>query len=203
MTSEDRCYFGARGMCVGATSAHSNDGPSDISGPLLLQPKIAAGYMTSVDHCYYRACDTHAGAISTHNSDGPSDISGPLLLQHTVTSGVLTSVACRYIPQYLSKVVSLAMHSFSIYPTITLESVFDTQLWTPITHSLRSPSNTTSYSAILLVHLSMSLVNWRRAAYLNLMPEGEIRIAAAPTPVQPQAPSQYTCHGVSVMGPSV
>jgi hypothetical protein len=32
MTSEDCCYYGARGTRVGATSTHSSDGPSNISG---------------------------------------------------------------------------------------------------------------------------------------------------------------------------
>jgi hypothetical protein len=35
------------------------------------------------------------------------------------------------------------------------------------------------------------------------MPEGDIKIAAAPAPETHQAPSQYTCHGVSITGPSV
>jgi hypothetical protein len=56
---------------------------------------------------------------------------------------------------------------------------------------------------MLLVHLFVCLVNCRRVAYLNRIPEGEIRIAAAPTPVLPQALSQYTCHSVWVIGPSI
>jgi hypothetical protein len=36
--------------------------------------------------------------------------------------------------------------------------------------SLGSPSNTASYLAMLFVHLSISFVNYRHAAYLNLMP---------------------------------
>jgi hypothetical protein len=47
-------------------------------------------------------------------------------------------------------------------------------------HSLRGLNNTASYSAMLLVHLFISFVNFRRAAYFNLMLEGETRTAAAP-----------------------
>jgi hypothetical protein len=65
-------------------------------------------------------------------------------------------------------------------------------------HSLQSPSSTALYSAVLFMHLSTSLMNIRCAAYLSLMPEGEIRIAIAPALVPPQTPSQYICHGVSV-----
>jgi hypothetical protein len=50
------------------------------------------------------------------------------------------------------------MQSFSICLAITLESVFNVQLWTPMAHNLRSPNSTTSYSAILLVHLSVSVI---------------------------------------------
>jgi hypothetical protein len=56
MTSDDRCYYGARGTCAGATSAHSSDGPSDISEPLLLPPTITTDYMTSGDRRYGGAC---------------------------------------------------------------------------------------------------------------------------------------------------
>jgi hypothetical protein len=70
-------------------------------------------------------------------------------------------------------------------------------------HSLRSPNSIALYSAILLVHLSISLMNCRPAAYLNLMLEGEIRTVAALASVLHQAPSQYTCHGVSVTKPSI
>jgi hypothetical protein len=89
MTLENRCYYGARGMCMGATSAHSSDGSSNISGPFLLSPTVATGYMTSEDHCYYGAHGTRVGATSMHNSDGPSNI---------VAMGVLTLVDCWYWP---------------------------------------------------------------------------------------------------------
>jgi hypothetical protein len=47
MISVDRCYCGTRGTRVDATSAHNSDGPSDISGLLLLPPTMATG------RCYY------------------------------------------------------------------------------------------------------------------------------------------------------
>jgi hypothetical protein len=46
MTSDDCCYYGARGTRVVATSAHSSDGLFDISGPLLLPKTVATGGMT-------------------------------------------------------------------------------------------------------------------------------------------------------------
>jgi hypothetical protein len=77
------------------------------------------------------------------------------------------------------------------------------QFYTPIAHSFRSPNNTSSYSTILSVHLSVSFVNNNRAAYLNLIPEGDIKIAEAPALELPQAPSQYTSHGYSGTKPLV
>jgi hypothetical protein len=91
--------------------------------------------------------------------------------------------------RYLSSVSSIAMHSFSIWPAITLESIFKTQRWTPIARNLRRPSSTTSYSVMLLLQLSASAVNCSHAAYLNLIPEGDFNIDAAPTPETPKAPS--------------
>jgi hypothetical protein len=52
MTSDDRCYCGARGTRVVSTSPHSNDGLSDISGSLLLPPIVLMGYMTLDGRCY-------------------------------------------------------------------------------------------------------------------------------------------------------
>jgi hypothetical protein len=95
------------------------------------------------------------------------------------------------------------MHSFSIRLAMTLESVLRMQVGTPMAHSLRSPSNTTSYSAILFVHLYVSFVNCRHAAYLSLMPESDTMTVVAPAPVLLQAPSQYTCYGMLETGPSV
>jgi hypothetical protein len=78
-------------MHVGATSAHSSDGPSDISGLLLLPPTVATVYLTSDDCCYCEARGTHMVATNTHNSDRLSDISGPLLLQPTVATDYMAS----------------------------------------------------------------------------------------------------------------
>jgi hypothetical protein len=66
---------------------------------------------------------------------------------------------------------------------------------------LRRPSSTASYSAILLLHLSVSAMDCSHATYLSLMPEGDINIAAASAPVVHQAMSQCTCHGVSITIP--
>jgi hypothetical protein len=48
-----------------------------------------------------------------------------------------------------------------------------------------------SYSAMLLVHLSVSLVKWSLATFRNLIPEGDTMIAAAPAPVLPRL-----CHNI-------
>jgi hypothetical protein len=77
------------------------------------------------------------------------------------------------------------------------------QRWTPIAPNLWRPSNIASYSAMLLLHLSVSTVNYNRPAYLNFMPEGDFSIAATPAPKTPQALSQYTCYGVSMTVPLV
>jgi hypothetical protein len=50
---------------------------------------------------------------------------------------------------------------------------------------------TTSYSAILLVHLLDSKAKLRRAAYLYLTPMGDVMIAAAPAPAWHHAPLQW------------
>jgi hypothetical protein len=62
---------------------------------------------------------------------------------------------------------------------------------TPRAHSLQSPRMTTSYSAILLVHLLDSRAQLRRAAYLYLTPAGDVIIVAAPAPAWHHAPSQW------------
>jgi hypothetical protein len=41
-------------------------------------------------------------------------------------------------------------------------------------------------------------VNCNCAAYLSLMPEGDVNIVAAPAPEIPKTPSQYTSHGLSM-----
>jgi hypothetical protein len=70
MTSKVYCYCEACDTCVVADSAHSNDGPYDISGPLLLPPTIGMNSMTLEDHCYCGACGTRVGATSACNTDG-------------------------------------------------------------------------------------------------------------------------------------
>jgi hypothetical protein len=105
--------------------------------------------------------------------------------------------------RYLYSVSSLAMHSFSIWPAITLESVLRMQRWTPIARNLWRPSSTTSYSAMLLLYLFASTVKCNRAAYLSLIPKGDFNITAAPALETPQAPTQCTWHGVSTTVPSV
>jgi hypothetical protein len=91
--------------------------------------------------------------------------------------------------RYLSSVLSLAMHSFSIWLAITLESIFRMQRCTPNACNLWRPNSIASYSAMLLLHLSASALNYSHAAYHNLIPEGDFNIAAAPAPEAPQAPS--------------
>jgi hypothetical protein len=43
MTSDDHCYYWAHGTRAVATSPHSSDGRSDISGPLALAPTVEMG----------------------------------------------------------------------------------------------------------------------------------------------------------------
>jgi hypothetical protein len=57
-----------------ATSAHSSDMLSDISGPLLLPPTVATGDMTSGDRCYYCARGMRVVATGTHSNNGSYDI---------------------------------------------------------------------------------------------------------------------------------
>jgi hypothetical protein len=47
------------------------------------------------------------------------------------------------------------------------------------------------------------VVNCNRAAYLNLILEGGIKIVKALNLAMPHALSQYTCHGNSIIEPSV
>jgi hypothetical protein len=62
---------------------------------------------------------------------------------------------------------------------------------TPSAHNLRSPRMTASYSAIWLVHLSDSKVELRHAAYLYLMPTGDVMIAVVPAPAWHHVPSEW------------
>jgi hypothetical protein len=74
MTSDDCCYYGARGTHAVATSAHSSDELSDISRLLLLAPIVGTGDMTLGDRCYYWAHGTRVVATGAHSSDRPYDI---------------------------------------------------------------------------------------------------------------------------------
>jgi hypothetical protein len=56
---------------------------------------------------------------------------------------------------------------------------------------------TTSYSAMLLVHLSDSRAKLRRAAYLYLTLAGDVIIVAAPAPAWHHAPSQWMVQIIS------
>jgi hypothetical protein len=77
---------------------------------------------------------------------------------------------------------SLAEQSFSICPTTILELVLTMHVVIPRALSFRSPRMTSSYSTMLFVHLSDSNAKLRRVAYLYLTPEGDVMIAAAPSP---------------------
>jgi hypothetical protein len=78
------------------------------------------------------------------------------------------------------------MHSFSICPATTLESVRRIHLLMLMACNLRSPNKVALYSAILLVHLSIPLLNTNLAAYRSLIPEGEVNMVAAPAPAAPK-----------------
>jgi hypothetical protein len=51
------------------------------------------------------------------------------------------------------------MHSFSIHPDTTFESVWSMHVWMPIALNLRRPRRMATYLVMLLVQLSVSLVN--------------------------------------------
>jgi hypothetical protein len=71
------------------------------------------------------------------------------------------------------------------------------QVATPSAFSLRRPRITTSYSAMLFVHLSDSRAKLRRAAYLCLTSVGDVIIVAAPAPAWRHALSQWMVHTFS------
>jgi hypothetical protein len=124
------------------------------------------------------------------------------LANASVSSFLARSRCCRVKPlnclsrlrtavKYCMSAGSFAEYSFSTWPTMTLESVLIMHVVTPSAHNLRSPRMTASYSAILLVHLSDSKAKLRRAAYLYLMPVGDVMIAAVPAPAWHHALSQW------------
>jgi hypothetical protein len=87
---------GARDTRAVATSPHNNDGPLDISCPLLLAPTIAMVLLTSGTHCYCGGTWWGMIATSLHSSDEMSNTSNPLLLAPTVATVFSTSSACCY-----------------------------------------------------------------------------------------------------------
>jgi hypothetical protein len=56
-------------------------------------------------------------------------------------------------------------------------------------HSLRSPNSTALYSAMLLFHLSIFVMNCKQEAFLSLLLEADIRIAAALALSHPKIPN--------------
>jgi hypothetical protein len=71
-----------------------------------------------------------------------------------------------------------------------------------MTLSFWSPKRIASYSAMLLVHLLASLLNYNCAAQHSFIPEGDVSIVAALAPAAPQAPSQLMSYADSENGPS-
>jgi hypothetical protein len=72
----------------------------------------------------------------------------------------------RTADRYYMRTSSLAEQTFSIWVSTILESILTIHVATPRACSLRSPRMTTSYSAILFVHLSDSSAKLRCAVYL-------------------------------------
>jgi hypothetical protein len=97
--------------CEGAISAHSSDGPSDISGPLLLPPTMMTGSLTSMSRCYCRTRGTREVPTSPNSNNGTSDISGPLLLPSTVVTDYMTSDDRCYCWTRGTHVVATSPHS--------------------------------------------------------------------------------------------
>ena len=70
-----------------------------------------------------------------------------------------------------------------MWPEMTWESVLITAHLAESAWSVDKARMIASYSALLFVHWNSSL-----ATYLSLMPDGEVRIAMIPAPVDPHAP---------------
>lgn len=88
----------------------------------------------------------------------------------------------RTTDKYWRRTGSRTLQFFSIYRATTLESVLTMHVLMPSALSLRSPSMTTSYFVMLLVHLSVSRAKLRWAAYMYLAPHGAIIIAVVSAP---------------------
>lgn len=122
----------------------------------------------------------------TYDGIGP-----PLAAAFTSASSFLPRSTCwienplncfsihRTTDRYWRRTGSRAVQSFSMWPTITLESILTMKVLTLSALSLRSPRMTALYSAILLLHLSVLRAKLKRAAYLYLAPDGVVIIATA------------------------
>ena len=86
--------------------------------------------------------------------------------------------------RYLTNPSSRAMYSFLTCLAMTWESIFASNVFAPSAFALLRPSMRPSYSAILLVAYNFNL-----AAYFVRKLDGAIKIAEAPMPRCPQAPS--------------
>ena len=93
----------------------------------------------------------------------------------------------RTMSRYFCSLGSLALKLFSMWPEMTWESVLITAHLTESAWSVDKARMIASYSALLFVHWNSSL-----AAYLNLILDGEVRIAMITAPTDPHAPSMCT-----------
>jgi hypothetical protein len=105
----------------------------------------------------------------------------------------------RTADKYCIRTSSWAKQSFSICPATILELVLTVQVVTPRALSFRSPKMAASYYVILFVHLSNSSVKLRHAAYLYLVPEGDVMTAIAPAHAWHHAPSQWIVQTISML----
>ena len=84
------------------------------------------------------------------------------------------------VSRYFCSSGSLALKLFSMWPEITWESVSITACLTESARSFDRARMIASNSGILFVHWNSSL-----AAYLSLMPDGEVSIATILAPNDP------------------
>lgn len=88
-------------------------------------------------------------------------------------------------------------YSSSIWPATILASVFTMHVLTLRALSLWSPMMTTSYSAMLFVHFSVSKSKPRQVACLCLVLDGAMIIVATLVPTWHHAPSHCIVHTIS------
>ena len=81
----------------------------------------------------------------------------------------------RIVCMYFSNLRSLALELFSMWPKVTWESVLMIARLTESVRSFDRANMIASYSMLLFVHWNSSF-----AAYLSLIPAGEVKIAAIP-----------------------